>query len=77
MSQRSQYSPEFNARVTVEAAQGLKTADAVTQERPVPPVQFSQQKKELIERRPEAFNRKPGPENDDVPRILDRKTSYR
>ena len=62
MGKRRQHGAEFKARVALEAAQGLKTVHAIAQEHQVHPVQVSQWKKELIERLPEVFGRKAGPE---------------
>jgi transposase len=62
MGKRRQHGAEFKVRVALEAAQGLKTVHAIAQEHQVHPVQVSQWKKELIERLPEVFGRKAGPE---------------
>lgn len=72
MGKRRQHSAEFKARVALEAAQGLKTVHAIAQEHEVHPVQVSQWKKELIERLPEVFGRKAGPEAEVLARQKER-----
>lgn len=59
MGKRRQHSAEFKARVALEAVQGLKTVNEIAREHEVHPVQVSQWKKELIERLPEVFGKKP------------------
>lgn len=59
MGKRRQRSAEFKARVALEAVQGLKTVNEIAREHEVHPVQVSQWKKELIERLPEVFGKKP------------------
>ena len=59
MGRRRQHSAEFKARVALETVQGLKTVNEIAREHEVHPVQVSQWKKELIERLPEVFGRKP------------------
>mgnify|MGYP001354408461 CR=1 FL=1 len=62
MGKRRQHSAEFKARVALEAVQGLKTVNEIAREHEVHPVQVSQWKKELVERLPEVFGRKPEPD---------------
>ena len=61
MSKRRQHSSEFKARVALEAVKGLKTVHEIAREYEVHPVQVSQWKKDLVERLPEVFGRKPEP----------------
>ncbi len=62
MGKRRQHSAEFKARVALEAVKGQKTVNEIAREYEVHPVQVSQWKKDLVERLPEVFGRKPGPE---------------
>ena len=62
MGKRRQHSAEFKARVALEAVKGLKTVNEIAREYEVHPVQVSQWKKDLVERLPEVFGRKAGPE---------------
>lgn len=64
MSKRRQHSAEFKARVALEAVKGLKTVNEIAREYEVHPVQVSQWKKDLLERLPEVFGRKAGPETE-------------
>jgi transposase len=59
MGKRRQHSAEFKARVALEAVRGVKTVSEIAQEHQVHPVQVSTWKKELIERLPEVFGKKP------------------
>jgi transposase len=59
MGKRRQHSAEFKARVALEAVRGLKTVNEIAREHEVHPVLVSQWKKELVERMPEVFGRKP------------------
>lgn len=59
MGKRRQHSPEFKARVAMEALRGLKTVNEIGREYQVHPVQVGKWKKELMERLPEVFGRKP------------------
>ncbi len=72
MSKRRQHTEEFKAPVALEAVQGLKTVHPIAQEYHVHPVQVSHWKKELLERLPEVFGRKPGPEADVLARQRER-----
>ncbi len=56
---RRQHSAEFKARIALEAARGLKTINEIAREHQVHPVQVGKWKKELAERLPEVFGRKP------------------
>ncbi len=59
MSQkRRQHSPEFKARVGLEALKGIEPVHAIAAKYQVHPVQVTQWKKELLERLPEVFARK-------------------
>ena len=44
---RRRFSPEFKARVGIEAARGVKTVNEIAEENELHPVQVSQWKKEL------------------------------
>jgi transposase-like protein len=62
MNKRRQHGAEFKARVALEAVKWQKTVNEIAREYEVHPVQVSQWKKDLVERLPEVFGRKPGPE---------------
>lgn len=46
---RRRFSPEFKARVAIEAARGIKTVNQIAEENELHPVQVSQWKKELLD----------------------------
>ena len=46
---RRRFSPEFKARVGIEAARGVKTVNEIAEENELHPVQVSQWKKELLD----------------------------
>ena len=46
---RRRFSPEFKARVAIEAARGVKTVNEIAEENELHPVQVSQWKKELLD----------------------------
>ena len=54
---RKRHSPDFKARVAVEAIRGLKTTAQLASEFQVHPVQISQWKRQALDRLPEAFGR--------------------
>ncbi len=54
---RKTHSPEFKAKVAIEAIKGLKTASELASIHKVHPVQISTWKKQAIEIVPEAFKR--------------------
>ena len=56
--QRRTHSPEFKARVALEALKGIKPIHEIAAENEIHPVQVSQWKKELQERMSEVFERK-------------------
>lgn len=56
---RRQHSPELKAKVALEALKGIEPVHAIAARHKVHPVQVSQWKKELAERVPEVFGRKP------------------
>ena len=56
---RRTHSAEFKAQVGLEALKGIKTVSEIAREHEVHPVQVTQWKKELQERLPEVFGRKP------------------
>ena len=57
---RRNHSPEFKARVAMEALKGIKPVHQIASENEIHPVQVSQWKKELQERMSEIFERKNG-----------------
>ncbi len=57
-NKRRTHSPEFKARVALEALKGLKTIHQIAADNEIHPVQVSQWKKELQERMSELFERK-------------------
>ena len=57
---RRTHSPEFKARVAMEALKGIKPVHEIASENEIHPVQVSQWKKELQERMSEIFERKNG-----------------
>ena len=58
---RTVYSPEFKAKVGLEALRGVKTIDEIGQEYGVHPVQVGQWKKEIQEQAKTLFEGKRGP----------------
>jgi transposase-like protein len=54
---RKRHSPDFKARVALEAIRGLKTTAQLASEFQVHPVQISQWKRQALDRLPEAFGR--------------------
>jgi transposase len=56
--QRRNHSPEFKARVALEALKGIKPIHEIAADNEIHPVQISQWKKELQERMSELFERK-------------------
>lgn len=56
---RRQHSAEFKSRVALEAVRGVRTINEIAKEFEVHPVLVSQWKKELGERLPEVFGKKP------------------
>ena len=59
MKKRRTHSAEFKAQVGMEALKGIKTVSEIAKQFEVHPVQVSQWKKEIQERLPELFGRKP------------------
>ena len=57
-SKRRTHSPEFKARVALEALKGIKTLSEIAQANEIHPVQVGAWKKELQGRLPELFARK-------------------
>jgi transposase len=55
---RRNHSPEFKARVALEAVQGIKTAAEIAKEYEIHPVMVSNWKKELLEKLPNLFDQK-------------------
>ncbi len=56
--QRRKHSPEFKAKVALEAIQGIKTLSEVAQQYEIHPVMVGNWKKEILERIPELFDTK-------------------
>jgi transposase-like protein len=54
---RKTHSPEFKAKVAVDAIKGLKTASELASQHQVHPTQISSWKKQALEIVPEAFQR--------------------
>ncbi len=54
---RKRHSPDFKARVALEAIRGLKTTAQLASEFQVHPVQISQWKRQALDHLPEAFGR--------------------
>ena len=57
-NKRRVHSPEFKARIALEALKGLKPIHVIAADNEIHPVQVSQWKKELQERMAELFERK-------------------
>ena len=57
---RRNHSPEFKARIAMEAMKGIKPIHEIAADNEIHPVQVSQWKKELAERISELFERKNG-----------------
>jgi transposase len=57
-NKRRVHSPEFKARIALEALKGLKPVHEIAADNEIHPVQVSQWKKELQERMSELFERK-------------------
>lgn len=58
---RSTYSPEFKAKIGLEAVRGVKTINEIAQAHGVHPVQVGQWKKEILGSARELFDTKRGP----------------
>jgi transposase len=61
---RRTHSPEFKARVALEALKGIRPIHEIAADNEIHPVQVSQWKKELQERMAEIFERKNGRSKD-------------
>jgi transposase-like protein len=57
MSKRRTHSPEFEARVAMEAISGRKTIQEIAADHAVHPIQVSQWKRQLLEGASELFTR--------------------
>ena len=57
MSKRRTHSPEFKARVAMEAISGRKTIQEIAADHAIHPIQVSQWKKQLLEGASELFTR--------------------
>lgn len=56
--QRRKHTPEFKARIALEAIKGTKTVSQIAKEFEVHPVMVSAWKKDLLEHLPEVFEKK-------------------
>ena len=56
-TKRKTHSPEFKAKVAIEAIKGMKTASELASQHQVHPVQISTWKRQALEIVPEAFKR--------------------
>lgn len=59
-AKRRRHDAAFKSRVALEALKGIKTIQEIARDYEVHPVQVSEWKKILIDRMPEAFERKKG-----------------
>ena len=57
MSKRRTQSPEFKARVAMEAINGRKTIQEIAADHAIHPIQLSQWKRQLLDRASELFTR--------------------
>jgi transposase-like protein len=57
MGKRNTHSPEFKARVAMEAISGRKTIQEITADHAIHPIQVSQWKKQLLDAASELFTR--------------------
>ena len=57
MSKRRTHSPEFKARVAMEAISGRKTIQEIAADHAIHPIQVSQWKKQLLDGASELFSR--------------------
>jgi transposase-like protein len=64
--QRRKHTPEFKARIALEAIKGIKTISQIAKEFEVHPVMVSAWKKDLMERLPEVFEKKNARKDKDV-----------
>ncbi len=55
--QRRKHSPEFKARVALEAIKGIKTVSQIAQEYEIHPVMVSKWKKEMLNHLPDVFEK--------------------
>jgi len=58
---RNTHSPEFKAKVALEAVRGVQTVNEIAQQYEVHPVQVSQWKKALLAESASVFEKKHGP----------------
>ena len=56
--QRRKHTPEFKAKVAIEAIKGIKTLSEIAKEYEVHPVMVSAWKKDMMEHLPEVFEKK-------------------
>ena len=57
MSKRRTHSPEFKARVTMEAISGRQTIEEIAADHAIHPIQVSQSKQQLLDGASELFTR--------------------
>ncbi|MBE0585058.1 MAG: transposase [Desulfofustis sp.] len=56
--QRRKHTPEFKARIALEAIKGVKTVSQIAKEFEVHPVMVSAWKKDMLDHLPEVFEKK-------------------
>mgnify|MGYP001814085501 FL=1 len=62
--QRRKHSPEFKAKVAIEAIKGVKTVSQIAQEHEIHPVMVSTWKKEMLSHLPDVFDKSKRPKTD-------------
>ncbi len=62
--QRRKHSPEFKARVALEAIKGVKTVSQIAQDYEIHPVMVSNWKKEMLTHLPDVFDKNKRPKTD-------------
>jgi len=71
--QRRKHSPEFKAKVAIEAIKGIKTTSEIAQEYEIHPVMVSNWKKEMMSHLPDVFDKNKRPKTEkDVEKEKDR-----
>ena len=68
---RRNHSPQFKARVGLEALKGHKTVAEIARENKIHPVQVSKWKSELKERIPELFDKGGGGQSNDQEKLIE------
>ena len=62
--QRRKHSPDFKARVALEAIKGVKTVSQIAQDYEIHPVMVSNWKKEMLTHLPDVFDKNKRPKTD-------------